>query len=158
LERIRRLAAFVLGLAMLAGTGIAVYLVWHHENEVYGDTAVDLGNCPQTETVNCEAVNSSEYSEVLGVPVAALAIPTYLVVLGLVAIGRRKPRGWGHAFGLGLAAVAFSGWLYYVSVTKIGFLCLWCLRLYAINASIPVLRRLRPGAAHSRCWRNPGPT
>ena len=79
-----RLAAGLLVVALLAGLGIASYLVAHHENQVYGDGTLTLGNCPQTETVNCDLVNSSPWSEIMGLPIAALALPTYLLLLGLI--------------------------------------------------------------------------
>ncbi len=132
-------ALALLSLVLVAGLGIAVYLTWHHENKLYGDPSVALGNCPQTETVDCEAVNTSAWSELVGVPVAALAVPAYLLVLGLLWGARRQARYLAYAFGVGVLAALFSGWLYYVSKVEIGFLCLWCVRLYGINLSIPAL-------------------
>lgn len=142
------LARLTLGLLLLAGVGIAVYLARHHENQLYGDPSVRLANCPQSETVDCEAVNTSAWSELLGVPIAAYAVPTYLLVLGLLWRGRREPRLTSYAFGIGLLATLASAFLWYVSSVKVGFLCVWCLRLYAINAAIPVL-------AGIAAWRAP---
>ena len=65
-----RLAAGLLALVLLAGLGIASYLVAHHENQVYGDATLALANCPESETVNCDLVNSSRWSEIAGVPIA----------------------------------------------------------------------------------------
>jgi hypothetical protein len=47
-------------LVLLVGCGIAAYLVAHHENQVYGDATLTLANCPETETVNCDLVNSPQ--------------------------------------------------------------------------------------------------
>jgi len=137
-----------LALALLVGVGICGYLTWHHENELYGNKDADLGNCPQTEFVNCEVVNSSAWSELGGIPIASFGIPTYLLLLVLLAMSRRQPRVLGYVFGIGLLTVLYSGFLYYISTQKIGFLCLWCMRLYAINLSIPLLSGLA-------MWRNP---
>jgi uncharacterized membrane protein len=139
----------LLAAVLVAGLAIAGYLVVHHVNHVYGDATLTLANCPETATVNCDLVNSSAWSEVAGVPIAALAIPTYLLVLGLVASARRAPEALAYVFCIGLLTAAYSVVLFFISKTQVGFLCLWCVRLYAVNFSIPVLAAL---AAH----RSPG--
>lgn len=144
----REAARVLLSLVLLAGIGIGVYLAWHHDNQKFGDASARLANCPETATINCELVNTSPWSELFGVPIAAYAIPTYLLTLILIWGGRRRPRMLGYAFCIGLAACAVSALLFYISKTQIGFLCAWCLRLYVINASIPVLAALA-------AWRSP---
>src|SRR5215831_8254487 len=79
-----RAARVALSLGLLLGIGIAVYLVRHHESQVYGDASIVLANCPQNETVNCEIVNTSRWSELFHVPIAAYALPTYATLLVLV--------------------------------------------------------------------------
>jgi thiol-disulfide isomerase/thioredoxin/uncharacterized membrane protein len=138
----RRWAAGVLAAILLAGLGIASYLAVHHENQVYGDATLGLANCPQTELVNCDIVNTSSWSEVAGLPIAALAIPTYLLLLGLLAVSRRAPESMAYAFCVGALTVLYSVALFFISKTMVGYLCLWCMRLYAVNLSIPVLTAL----------------
>jgi uncharacterized membrane protein len=133
---------------LLAGIGICLYLTRFHDIQMYGDQSAELSNCPQTETTNCEVVNTSGYAEVLGVPISALGIPTYLLLLLLSLGAWRNPRLLAYAFAIGLLTVAYSGFLYYISTVKIGYLCAWCFRLYCINASIPLL----VGIA---AWRSP---
>lgn len=133
---------------LLAGIGICLYLTRFHDIEMYGDQSATLSNCPQTETTNCELVNTSGYAELLGVPISALGIPTYLLILLLALGGWRKPRLLSYAFAIGLLTVAYSVYLYYVSIVKIGFLCAWCFRLYCINAGIALLCGIA-------AWRNP---
>lgn len=138
---------YLLVLALVAGTGIGLYLTWHHDNELYGDASVEL-NCPRTETIDCEAVNTSAYSEVAGVPLGALAVPTYLLAAFLALRAARRPensKALGHLFGIGLLTTVFSAYLFWVSKTQIGFLCLWCMRLYAVSAAIPVLAAVAGG-------------
>ena len=129
----------LLTLLLASGVAIAARLVVHHEVQVYGDATAGPLNCPQTETINCEVVNTSPWSELGGVPIAAFALPTYLVVLGLVLAGSRRDALWSYAFCIGLLAVFYSGFLFWVSKTQIGYLCLWCMGLYGVNLSIPVL-------------------
>jgi thiol-disulfide isomerase/thioredoxin/uncharacterized membrane protein len=130
---------WVLMAVLLAGASVCLYLTRFHENAMYGDRSVGLANCPESETTNCEAVNTSGYSELAGIPISALGIPTYLLLLGMVVAARRRPRLLSHVFSIGLLTFGYSVYLYYVSTVKIGFLCVWCFRLYVINAGIPVL-------------------
>jgi thiol-disulfide isomerase/thioredoxin/uncharacterized membrane protein len=116
--------------------------VAHHENQVYGDATLALANCPESETVNCDLVNSSRWSEIAGVPIAALALPTYLLLLLLLAASSRAPETLGYVFCVGLLTVAYSAALFFVSKILVGYLCLWCMRLYAVNLSIPILAAL----------------
>ena len=139
---------WLLAALLVAGTGICLYLTRFHENQLYGDASATLANCPESETTNCEVVNTSGYSEIAGVPISALGIPTYLLLLALIAMTGRRPRVVSYVFTIGILTVLYSGYLFYVSEVKIGFLCLWCFRLYCINAGIPVLAGLA-------AWRNP---
>jgi thiol-disulfide isomerase/thioredoxin/uncharacterized membrane protein len=141
-ERIRVWAATVLAIVLAAGIVISAQLVAHHENRVYGDATASLANCPGTETVNCDLVNASSWSEIAGVPIAALAIPTYLLLVGLILSAGRSPEVLAYVFGIGILTVVYSAGLFVVSKTLIGFLCLWCMSLYAVNLSIPVLSAL----------------
>ncbi|OLC54277.1 MAG: hypothetical protein AUH92_04350 [Acidobacteria bacterium 13_1_40CM_4_69_4] len=139
---------WLLAAALVAGTGICLYLTRFHENQLHGDASATLANCPESETTNCEVVNTSGYSELAGVPISALGIPTYLLLLALIAAAGRCPRVVAYVFAIGILTVLYSAYLYYVSEVRIGFLCLWCFRLYCINAGIPVLAGLA-------AWRSP---
>ncbi len=139
------LARVALSAFLAAGLLIAVYLAWHHDNRLYGDASAKLANCPHTETVDCDLVNTSRWSEIWGIPIAAYAIPTYLLVLGLIWSGGRRSRSLAYVFSIGLLTTAASALLFYVSKTQIGFVCLWCMRLYAVNVSIPILAAAAAG-------------
>ena len=60
----------------LAGMGVAGYLTWAH----YADQAVIC-----VAGGGCEKVQSSDYAEILGVPVAVLGLAAYATILGLIA-------------------------------------------------------------------------
>jgi thiol-disulfide isomerase/thioredoxin/uncharacterized membrane protein len=132
-------ARLALSAVLLGGLSVGAVLTRHHENKVYGDASATLSNCPQTETVNCDTVNTSAWSELLGVPIAAFAIPTYLLVLVLIWAGGPADPWLAYAFCIGLLTTLASGFLFYVSKTQIGFICLYCVSLYGVNVSIPLL-------------------
>lgn len=128
---------------MAAGAGIGVYMTQHHEIGLYGseeDQAVELVGCAESEGVSCDIVNTSEWSEVLGVPLFTWAVPFYalLAILAVLALtGRHRQKSLLLVAGVG--SVLFSGFLYYISKVELGYVCLWCMRLYALNALIPAL-------------------
>jgi protein-disulfide isomerase/uncharacterized membrane protein len=131
-----RSAMIAVVVGMVFGIGVGVYMAWHHEVAVYGgpDAQFALWGCAESEGVSCDVVNTSPWSEVLSVPTFAWAVPTYLAT-GLAAVqvllGRRRHVWLVLASGVGISA--FSGWLWYISVVELETVCLWCLRLYAIN-------------------------
>jgi len=125
----------LLGLLLVVGLGIALHLTWHHENSYYGDSQAKLGFCPENAVINCEVVNTSRFSEIWGIPVAVFAIPTYLFLLILLAARRRFPQVPLAIFLIGGATTAYSLFLAGVSYFEIGYGCLWCMGLYAINLS-----------------------
>jgi thiol-disulfide isomerase/thioredoxin/uncharacterized membrane protein len=128
-----------LTLLLASGILVSTLLTYHHENRMYGDATAVLANCPNTETVNCETVNTSAWSELFGIPIAAFAIPTYLLVLILLWSRREAARLLAYAFCIGILTTFYSLFLFYVSSTKIGFICLYCVSLYGVNVAIPLL-------------------
>lgn len=132
----RILMASVLA-AMLFGIGVSIYMSMHHEITVYGGESVqfELVGCAEAEGVSCDVVNTSAWSEVFGVPTFTWAIPTYIALgaLAVFAMLGRRTALWLLAIG-GVGISLFSGFLYYISVVEIGSVCLWCMRLYAVNA------------------------
>lgn len=152
--RLQQAALGLMILLALVGAGIGIYMTGHHDTQLYGGAGFELVGCSEAPGVSCDVVNTSEWSEVFGVPTFTWAVPTYLLVAllaGLAATGRRQ-----HLWSLllvSLGAVGFSAWLYYVAVVELGVVCSWCIRLYAINGALLLLslvagvhRALRPAA------------
>ena len=76
-------------------------------------------------TGGCETVQSSDYAELLGIPVAAPGLGAYAAIAFLVLVA--SPVALAAAVSLALAACAFSAYLLVVQVSVIGELCDWCL-------------------------------
>jgi protein-disulfide isomerase/uncharacterized membrane protein len=153
MQKLRTPALALLVPLMLFGVFVGGLMTWHHDTQLFADDAAkgQLIGCTESAEVNCDIVNTSEYSEILGVPIATLAIPFYLTVLLLAVQALRKKEGAeGLIVGAGAVATGYSAFLFFVSKTYLHYVCAWCLRLYAVDAAMLVLgavafQKARPG-------------
>ena len=127
-ERSNRIASAALA---LVGVGITAYLL----------SVRASGATLSCTTGGCETVQNSSYSELFGVPVAALGLVAYLVVLARGARARGARRLSGAV--VVLAAFAFGAYLLVVQVVVIGALCDWCLASDAVTTALAALALLR---------------
>jgi uncharacterized membrane protein len=86
---------------------------------------------------NCERVQSSEYADLLGIPVAVLGIAGYAAILASLRL-----RVDATAL-LAYLAVAFSAYLTWAEVFEIEAICQWCVASAVITLAIAVLATLR---------------
>jgi len=126
-----------LALAMLAGMGASAYLANQHIAVLCGDASI----CSVSETFDCDKVNTSSYSELLGIPVALYGLGFYFsaaYALVMRRLGRGKLGGLPRVLVVaGLGSVAYSALLAWVSHTM-GTWCLFCISMYGINALLLV--------------------
>lgn len=102
-----------------AGLGIALYLAYV---KLAGQTPV----CGPL--VGCDVVNSSVYSEFMGLPVAVFGALGSTLILGSALAWWRF--GWAPglsaAYLLGLAALPVLAYLTYLELFVIQAICAWC--------------------------------
>ena len=110
-----RALRIVVAVLALAGAGIAGYLTYAK----YADTTIACA------TGGCETVQSSEYAEILGLPVPVLGLAGYLAILATALITGETARLAGAALALG--GLVFSVYLVVVQIVAIGAFCQWCL-------------------------------
>lgn len=110
-----------IGVLAILGSIDALYLTWV---KVAGTKTACAG------VGDCETVNTSIYSEIAGVPIAALGLAMYVLIGFLVWIGTRQPEltEWLQlaVFGLSLAGMVVSGWLTYVEIEVLQAICPYC--------------------------------
>jgi len=112
----------VIALLALIGLLLALYL-WLWKIGVLGTLVCRDGGC--------EAVQTSEYAQVLGIPVAFLGLLGYVVLLALSLVGI-QPRWvdrWEPSAGLAAVSgvgVAYSAYLTYLEAEVIHAWCQWC--------------------------------
>jgi uncharacterized membrane protein len=122
----RGLRRMIAGLALL-GVAVASYLVYVH----YADIA------PVCTTGGCEKVQSSDYAELLGIPVALLGLVGCLGILGSLAVPGESGRMLGA--GLSLIGFGFSAYLTYLELFEIDAICQWCVASAVIMTILFVL-------------------
>lgn len=103
----------------------------------------------------CETVASSEYSVVLGIPVAFLGLGLSLVLLVLAGLWwlRRERRALLVAYGLLLLATLGVVYLTYLELFVIEAICPWCVA-YAVTV---VVALVTAGLALRASSRDAGP-
>ncbi len=137
------------GVVALLGLGVATYLtVVRAEGE--SPTCVIGGGC--------HTVQSSEYSELAGIPVAWLGIAAYIGLL----VAAFLPGQAGRAVGLFTAVVSFgfSAWLTYAELVIIDAVCAWCVTsaiLVTISLIIAVMRAASPSPSQGGSARRSAP-
>ena len=126
----------------LAGMGISGYLTYLHYQEA---AAICL------PTMNCDAVLTSPYSQMWGVPLSVLGLLMYagITFLGLLSLWGKKE--WGQPlamglYGLALASLLFTIYLYYLEIFEIHAFCTWCIGSSIVVLAIFVLSLLNLGA------------
>ena len=138
---VRRMALWLAVPLAVFGIFVGGLMTWHHDTQLYGGAEQGtLIGCEESAQVNCDIVNTSAYSELAGVPIATLAIPFYATVAVLALLALRGRKG-AHTLLLaaGVGAVGYSIFLYGISRSELGYVCAWCMRLYALNAALAVI-------------------
>ena len=117
-------------IAVLAvlGLAISIYLTWVH---YAGIEPVCTG------ISDCERVQTSEYADLVGIPVAVLGIAGYAAIL--VSLRMRVD----VTALLAYLAVAFSAYLTWAELFRIEAICQWCVGSALITLAIAVLATLR---------------
>ena len=103
-----------------------------------------LGEAPVCSTGGCEKVQSSDYAEVVGIPVALLGLLAYLALFATAL--RAGPAFAAIGAGIALASLAFAFYLFVVQLVVIEAFCLWCLAsdvVIAVIAPLAVWRMVR---------------
>jgi uncharacterized membrane protein len=126
LSQMSRLRLLMVVLAFV-GLGVATYLtVVHYVGFQILACAGGHGG-----SSSCETVQSSQWSKLLGIPVALLGLIGYLGILGsLLAPDREESRM--ATLGLTLVGFGFSAYLTYREGHSIHAWCEWCLSSAAI--------------------------
>ena len=103
------------------GTIAAAYLTWEHFS---ASTALA---CPETRRINCQKVTTSQWSHILGIPVALLGLVFFIAMLALCLPALWRDRRLDvvrvAATGAGMLTALYLIW---AELFRIDAICLWC--------------------------------
>src|ERR1700722_11175816 len=121
-------ANLMTGIALVAGAGVATSSVSLYEHFASSTTSF----CNFSESFNCELVNRSAYSTILGVPVALIGIIGYLLVATLATVYRHQPHTPMLLLIASVGGMGFALYLAYVEKFVLGVWCVVCLTSLAL--------------------------
>jgi vitamin-K-epoxide reductase (warfarin-sensitive) len=133
-------------IAILALAGIAVSAVSLQRHYAKSASAF----CDFGERFNCDIVNRSEYSTVMGIPVAAIGVAGYGVLFGLATFYRSRMQTPMRLLAASLAALLFAVYLTYVEGHVLETWCILCLSSLALITVITLLAAILKLRAGSR--------
>ena len=124
-----------LAIAVLAVAGIAVSAVSLQRHYAKSASAF----CDVGERFNCDIVNRSEYSSLMGIPVAGIGVVGYGVLLTLATVYRARVETPTRLLAAAMAGLGFALYLTYVEGYVLGTWCILCLSSLGMIAGITVL-------------------
>lgn len=127
-----RLRAAIAALAV-AGIGIATYLTYVHYADVEAFCVAGGGGC--------EKVQTSDYAEFVGIPVAVLGLIGYVLILGSLWVRGDGGRLAGAV--LALSGFGFSAYLTYRELFTIHAVCQWCVASAIVMTALAVVTVVR---------------
>lgn len=122
-------------IAILALAGIVVSAISLQRH--YATSA--SGFCDFNQKFNCDIVNRSEYSSIVGIPVAAIGLAGYALLFVLSAFQQSRRETPTRLFVAALLGLVFALYLTYVEAYKLETWCVLCLTSLALISSIAVL-------------------
>ena len=127
--------AFFWAIAVLAVAGMAVSTVSLQRHYAKSATAF----CDFGERFNCDVVNRSEWSSVMGIPVAGIGIVGYGLLLALATVYRSRVETPLRLLVAAVGGLGFALYLTYVEGYVLETWCILCLSSLGLIAGIAVL-------------------
>lgn len=134
---------FFLSMLITCGIGVIIsaYLLYIHYFPLIPDAAL-YSLCTAGSTFDCNAVNTSAYAMLFGMPLAAWGMAFYLFFIAVILIYTIKTKHVILEFGmlwLAIFAVLLSVVLGYISFVKIQKFCSFCMALWLCNVALLTL-------------------
>jgi len=112
---------FVIAILAIAGLAISGVSLQRH----YAKSSSDF--CDFSQQFNCDIVNRSEYSELEGVPVAAIGVAGYAVLFLLSTLWKSRPETATRLLVAASVGLVFTLYLSYVEAHNLKTWCILCL-------------------------------
>jgi uncharacterized membrane protein len=122
-------------IALLAFAGVVVSAVSLERH--YAKSASTF--CDLNEKFNCDIVNRSGYSSVMGFPVAAIGVLGYAALFALATVYRSRAETPMRLLFAAIAGLAFALYLTYIEAYVLGTWCILCLSSLGLIGVITLL-------------------
>ena len=126
----------VVALLAVGGMVVSSVSLAHH----YGHSRTEY--CDFGQAFNCDMVNRSIYSSVMGVPVALIGLLGYAALLVLATKVRDRSQTPSMLLASGVAGLSFALYLTYIEAYVLAVWCILCLSSLALIFSITILSGL----------------
>lgn len=127
----RRRVAYPPLVIALIGLAVSVYLTIEHYTS---STALA---CPETGTINCAKVTTSQWASIAGVPVAVLGLAYYVVITALVLPPLWQRRALDRVrLAVAGAGVVMVVYLIWVELFRVNAICLWCTVVHVCTVAL----------------------
>jgi vitamin-K-epoxide reductase (warfarin-sensitive) len=117
-RRILLLAIAVLSLAGIIDSGISL-------QRHYAKSATNF--CDFSQKLNCDIVNRSQWSEIMGIPVAGIGVIGYALIFMLSTLWRSRADTPNRLLVAALAGLGFALYLTYIEAYELMTWCILCL-------------------------------
>jgi vitamin-K-epoxide reductase (warfarin-sensitive) len=139
-----RLWFVVIAVLSFAGTVVSAVSLQRH----YAKSASEF--CDFSQKFNCDIVNRSEYSEVQGIPVAAIGVLGYVTLFFLSTFWNSRVTTPNRLLAASIAGLGFALYLTYVEAYALKTWCILCVAsqvmIFLITAVAVIVKRRSAGA------------
>ncbi|HEX4785003.1 MAG TPA: vitamin K epoxide reductase family protein [Candidatus Sulfotelmatobacter sp.] len=139
-RRANRVLFAVIAILSLAGILVSAISLQRH----YAKSATAY--CDFSQKFSCDIVNRSEYSTLMGFPVAGIGVAGYAFLLFLSTFKKSEPETPNRLLGAAIAGLLFALYLTYIEAFVLTAWCIMCLMslvLIALISLFAIVMRLR---------------
>lgn len=140
IRRANRVLFAVIAILSLAGIAVSAISLQRH----YAKSATAY--CDLSQKFSCDIVNRSEYSTLMGVPVAGIGVAGYAVLFVLATFKRLQPETPNRLLGAAIAGLLFALYLTGIEAYVLTTWCIMCLAslvLISLITLLAIVMRLR---------------
>jgi uncharacterized membrane protein len=116
-----RLLFAVIAVLSLAGMVVSSVSLQRH----YAKSATEF--CDFSQKFSCDIVNRSEYSTLMGIPVAGIGVVGYAALFLLSTLWKSRAETPNRLLGAAIAGLAFALYLTYIEAYELMTWCILCL-------------------------------
>jgi len=123
----------VVAVLSLAGVIVSAVSLQRH----YAKSATAF--CDLSQKFSCDIVNRSEYSTLMGIPVAGIGLAGYAALFVLATFWKSRPETPNRLLGAALAGLGFALYLTYIEAYELMTWCILCLISLLLISLISIL-------------------